>query len=66
MGKCTRCNIEGSENVHKWTGLIAFGIFCALAVAGLRTGSFGSWVYVGWAIGTVIAALCVLIYAIKK
>ena len=49
--------------VLRWTGLVAFGIFCTLAVAGLKTGSFGSWVFVGTAIGTLIAAVCVLLYA---
>ena len=118
MGKCSRCNSEGSENdfrfvivnttstsetqnyvvakkttttvyekisslertcvcdscikkervmyVLRWTGLIAFGVFCALALAGAKTGSFGSWVFIGTAIGTVIGAICVLISAINR
>ena len=52
--------------VLKWTGLIAFGVFAALAVAGLRTGSFGAWVFIGLAIGTVIGAICVLIHAMGR
>lgn len=64
---CNSCiKKERVMYVLKWTALIAFGVFAALAVAGLRTGSFGAWVFIGLAIGTVIGAICVLIHAMGR
>lgn len=52
--------------VLKWTGFIALFILVALVVAALRTGSFGLWIPIVTAIGTVIGAIILLIYSLCR
>ena len=59
---CNKCiKKERRMYVLKWTGFVALFLLCALAVAALRTRSFGLWFPIVLAIGTLIGAICVFL-----
>ena len=64
---CNSCiKKERVKYVLKWTGLIALGTFAALAVAAIRTRSFGLWVPIVLGIVTLISAVSLFFYSLSR
>ena len=61
---CNSCiKKEHRMFVLKGTALVAFGFLCALALAAIKTRSFGLWFPIVLGIGTLIGAVCMFFYS---